>query len=92
MACSKCKRDFDKMKPYSVEADDDFDDVNDGIASRIAHFVAQLFFGFLVSVILIIMTVPMLLYISFCMMLGKQPYFKIPNFNNKVVIKETTDE
>lgn len=80
------------MKPYSVEADEDFENVNDGIASKIANFVSQFFFGILVSMLLIFIAVPMLLYISFCMMFGKQPQFKIPNFNNKVVIKETTDE
>ena len=48
---------------------------------KILNFFAQIFFGILCAVIIIIMAIPMLIYIIICVIFGKQANFKVKNLN-----------
>lgn len=51
------------------------------ILKKIINFILQLGFGILCGIIIIVMIVPMLIYVIFCIMFGKQASFKIKDFN-----------
>ena len=48
---------------------------------KILQFILQIAFGILCGAIIIVLAIPMLAYIIFCMMFGKQPSFRIKNLN-----------
>ena len=48
---------------------------------KILEFITQVCFGILCGVIIIVMIVPMLIYIIFCLMFGKEANFRIKDFS-----------
>lgn len=48
---------------------------------KIFEFIMQIAFGILCGAIIIVMIVPMLIYIIFCLMFGKEASFRIKNLN-----------
>ena len=48
---------------------------------KILEFIMQIAFGILCGAIIIVMIVPMLIYIIFCIMFGREAKFKLKNLN-----------
>lgn len=48
---------------------------------KILEIIMQFAFGILCGVIIIVMIIPMLIYLIFCLMLGKQASFRIKDFS-----------
>ena len=74
------------------EINQKYGDGNDGDKkvsplAKILDFMMQIVFGILCGAIIIVMVIPMLIYIVFCLMFGKDASFRIRNldkyWNNK---------
>ena len=76
MACN-CKN---KMKLVNSKYGDGNDNKNETILSEIFNFIIRFIFGILCGIIIIVVLIPMLIYIILCIMIGKQPSFKIKKF------------
>lgn len=70
MGCA-CKNKIKAFEKYSDDNNEVQEESN--IIMKILHFVFQMCFGVFVGVLFIIVTIPLLIYIIGCMMLGKQP-------------------
>lgn len=81
MACN-CKKQIDRIN--EKYGDGDNTEVKLNPLLRILQFILQIGFGILCGAIIIVMIVPMLIYVIFCMMFGKQPGFRIIDFNKRL--------
>lgn len=77
MGCN-CKKKFDKLKEYSDEPTHDGE--NKGIIFKFFLFFVQLFFGILLAPLIIVITIPFIIYVIICIMFGIEPnvILKIP--------------
>lgn len=48
---------------------------------RLIAFISKIFFGILCGVIIIGMAIPMLLYVTLCLMFGKEAHFRIRDYS-----------
>lgn len=81
MGCN-CKKKYDVMKKYSDEGNTD-DENKLSTSQKLAKIPMQIMFGILCGAVIIVALVPMLIYVIGCLMLGKQPEFKIKRFKKK---------
>ena len=86
MGCN-CKKKFKKMEKYS----DDYNaneerDVPSGVSKILFHIsrvVLQLFVGILALLVFIVAGPIMIIYVIICLIIGKQPSFRIKRFGRK---------
>ena len=74
MGCN-CKKKYDVLREFTdnpVEKDK-----NDNIFWKILVFVARIIFGILLAPLIIVITVPFLLYLIVCIMFGIEPVIKL---------------
>ena len=81
MSCN-CKQKFDKIDeeygegPKIINKKSPF--------TKLAEIFAQIFFGVVCGVAIILVIIPVLLYIIFCLIIGKQVTFKIKNLDKYI--------
>ena len=77
MGCN-CKKKYDVFKKYSDNPDGN--DENTNIFWKIIVFIARFIFWILLAPLIIVITVPFLVYIIICLMFGIEPVvnLKIP--------------
>lgn len=77
MGCN-CKKKYDILKKYSDESDGDKE--NKSIIFKIFLFFAQFCLGILVAPLIIVITIPFIIYMIICIMFGIEPnvVLKIP--------------
>lgn len=77
MGCN-CKKKYDVLRKYSDNPDGN--DENGSIFWKILVFVARIVLGILLAPLIIVITIPFLLYIIICLMFGIEPVInlKIP--------------
>lgn len=74
MGCN-CKKKYDVLKKYS---DEPFENSGEhGIFYKIMLSLAQLCFGILLAPLIIVVTIPFILWIIVCIMIGKEPVIKL---------------
>lgn len=73
MGCN-CKKKYDTLRKYSDNPVDDTEKEN--VFWKILVFVARFVFGILLAPLIIVITVPFLVYVIICMMFGIDPTFK----------------
>lgn len=78
MGCN-CKKTHDTYRKLSDDPSDRYDDEKTSAFDHIFNVIAQFIFGTVVGAILLVCIVPMLIYIIGCLMLGKEPSFRIVN-------------
>lgn len=82
MGCNCKKKTYDKLKKYAdnrEEIEKEEYKLNNGFINNIARIIGQFIFGISVSVILIVILIPMVLYLIFCLLTGKEPVVVIKN-------------
>jgi hypothetical protein len=79
MGCN-CKKTVDKINEKYGDGGKDINKINPFL--KILHFIMQILFGILCGAIIIVMIVPMLVYVIFCLMFGKQATFRIKKPKN----------
>lgn len=79
MGCN-CKKKYNAMKKYADNKEEiEKEELNQNIINKVATFFLQIIFGVVASCILILIIVPMMIYVSICLILGKEAYIKIIN-------------
>lgn len=78
MGCN-CKNKVDAINKKYGDGGDNKQKTNP--LMKILEFIMQIAFGILCGAIIIVMIVPMLIYIIFCLMFGKQANFRIKDVN-----------
>lgn len=78
MACN-CKKKFDLID--EKYGDGNNDEGKKSILTKIAEFMLQLLFGAFCGVAIVVLIVPMIIYLIFCIMFGRDAKFKIKNLN-----------
>lgn len=78
MACN-CKKQLDHINEKYGDGGKDSDKVNPFM--KVIEFIAQIVFGIFCGAIIIVMIIPMLIYIIFCIMFGRQASFRIKHLN-----------
>jgi hypothetical protein len=84
MGCN-CKKTYDKLKKVAdnrEEIEEEENEINQNIVNRVASFISQIAFGIIAAFVFIIVVIPLVLYITGCIILGKDPTVKIINPNN----------
>lgn len=79
MACN-CKKKVDLINEKYGDGGKDNTWKNNPI-TKIIQFIAQFAFGIICGAIIIVMIVPMLIYVIFCIMFGKEAKFRIRGLN-----------
>lgn len=81
MGCN-CKK---KVEMIDRKYGDDggYDGPEHNIFQKIMYGFLQFFFGIFFAAILIVMVIPMLIYLIFCIVTGKEPSFRIIDFRKK---------
>lgn len=74
MGCN-CKKKYDALKKYSDEPSENSGE--HGIFYKIMLFLAQLCIGILLAPLIIVVTIPFILWIIVCIMMGKEPVIKL---------------
>lgn len=89
MGCNCKKQTYDKLKKYAdnrEEIEKEEEELNQNIINKIALFITQIVFGIIAAAIFIVVAIPLILYIVFCILTGRQPIITIKNpkklFNN----------
>lgn len=81
MSCN-CKKKRDKLKAIADNREqlerEDYE-INHKIVNKVARAIIQAVFGIVALSLIIVITVPLLLYIGGCMVIGKEPYIKLKN-------------
>jgi hypothetical protein len=57
------------------------DKMEKNLLFRLIAFISKIFFGILCGVIIIGMAIPMLLYVTLCLMFGKEAHFRIRDYS-----------
>lgn len=78
--CKKTQKTFGKLAD-GVEEQNNTEEI--GLLERLVNIVMQFIFGLIVGAILLVCIGPMLVYIIGCLVLGKEPSFRIINFRKR---------
>lgn len=81
MGCN-CKKTYENMSKYADGGESVKERKKFNIFSKLFLFLLQICFGFLCSVVIIIMIVPMLLYIIGCLITGREAKFNLRRKRN----------
>lgn len=78
MGCNCGKKNLSNISKYTDNGDD-FNE-NKGILSKITEFMLQLLFGILIAAIFIVMAIPMIVYVVFCLIFNLTPSVRLRDF------------
>lgn len=81
MGCNCNKKTIKKLEKYS-DNDETFDDKKN-IFTKVVEFILQILFGILMAVIFIIMAIPMILYVTFCLIFNLTPSVRLIDIRKK---------
>lgn len=84
MGCN-CKKTYDKFKKVADnrdEIEEEEKNIDQNVVIKIASFISQMAFGIIAAFVFIIVVIPLVLYITGCIIIGKDPTVKIINPNN----------
>jgi len=74
MSCN-CKQKFDKIDEMYGDGPTIINKKSPFV--KLAEILAKVFFGMVCSIVIVLVAIPALLYVIFCLIIGKQPVFKI---------------
>lgn len=77
MGCN-CKKTYNKLEKYS----DNKINNNKGIINNILNLILQIGFGILIACLFIIIIIPIIVYITICLIIGKEPSIRIKHPKN----------
>lgn len=78
MGCNCGKKNLSNISKYTDDGKD-FNEDN-GIIVKATQFLIQLMFGILMAIIFIVMAVPMILYVVFCLIFNLTPSLRLRDF------------
>lgn len=85
MGCN-CKKKYDVLKKYSDNPDGDSE--NMGKIKKIVQFFLRLAFGILIAPLIIVITIPFIIYVIICVMFGIEPRLVLKNPFKKRKVKQ----
>lgn len=81
MACN-CKKKYDLIsEKYADEKGED--EEKEGFLFKFFKIIFQIIFGIIVGCILIVMVIPLLVFVIFCLVTGTQPHIRIYNIRKR---------
>lgn len=81
MGCNCNKKTLKELEKYS-DNEETFDEKKN-ILIKAVEFILQILFGILMAVIFIIMAIPMILYVTFCLIFNFTPSVRLIDFRKK---------
>lgn len=78
MGCNCGKKNLSNISKYTDDGGD-FNE-NKGLLSKVTEFTLQIMFGILMAAIFIIMAVPMIVYVVFCLIFNLTPSVRLKDF------------
>lgn len=76
MGCN-CKKNYDAMSPYSDEPIFENNGKFSSMLSKFFTFLLSIPFGILCAALFIVMAVPVVIYVTICVIFGVQPHFNL---------------
>lgn len=78
MGCNCGKKNLSNISKYTDDGRD-FNE-NKGLLSKVIEFTLQIMFGILMAAIFIIMAIPMIVYVVFCLIFNLTPSVRLKDF------------
>lgn len=78
MGCNCGKKNLSNISKYTDDGSD-FNE-NKGVLPKVTEFILQIMFGILMAAIFIVMAVPMMIYVVFCLIFNLTPSVRLRDF------------
>ncbi len=83
MGCN-CKKTYDKVKKFADNREQlkqEEDEINQNIVNNVAKWITQIIFGIIAACLFIIVAIPVMIYVTGCVLIGKEPTIRIKSPN-----------